>query len=162
MRGRRPRLQLSLLMPSASRGRAPTRWTPSQEMDGPNSTTTIQSTAKSTSISATNRPSKLANGEFFSSLLESIDSGANWSRVIREWACGCDILLMLVGPGWGRADTESGVRRLDRPDDYVRIELTQALLCRKRIVPVLVNGARMPEADMLPQELQIIAQLQAE
>src|SRR5262245_3553457 len=70
MRGRRPRLQLSLLMPSASRGRAPTRWTPSQEMDGPNSTTTIQSTAKSTSISATNRPSKLANGEFFSSLLK--------------------------------------------------------------------------------------------
>src|SRR5258705_3718126 len=53
-----------------SPGKAPTRWTPSPEMDGPNSTMMVRSTAKSASISPTNQPSKLANGDFFSSLLD--------------------------------------------------------------------------------------------
>ena len=43
---------------------------PSPEMDGPNSTMMVRSTAKSASISPTNQPSKLANGDFFSSLLD--------------------------------------------------------------------------------------------
>src|SRR6516165_6447884 len=62
-------------MPSTSRGKAPTRWTPSSEMDGPNSTMMVRSTAKLASISATNRHSRLANGEFFSSLLEHAPIG---------------------------------------------------------------------------------------
>src|SRR5215211_4044743 len=58
-------------MPPTSLGKAPTRWTPSPEMDGPNSTMMVRSTAKSASILATNQPSKLANGDFFSSLLKA-------------------------------------------------------------------------------------------
>ena len=54
----------------SSPGKAATKWTPSPETDGPNSATTVRSTAKSASISATNQPSKLAGGEFFNGLLE--------------------------------------------------------------------------------------------
>src|SRR5258705_2447421 len=54
----------SLPMLPTSPGKAPTRWTPSPEMDGPNSTMMVRSTAKSASISPTNQPSKLANGDF--------------------------------------------------------------------------------------------------
>src|SRR5262249_25878848 len=43
------------------------------------------------------------------------------------------------------------------PDDFVRIEIAWALTRRKRLIPLLVNGARMPDAERLPDDLKPLA-----
>ena len=47
-----------------------------------------------------------------------------------------------------------GNRRLDDADDYVRIEIEYAIELGKRIIPVLVNDATMPNLDYLPEGLR--------
>src|SRR6185436_13758920 len=47
-----------------------------------------------------------------------------------------------------------GHRRLDNPSDFVRIEIAGALKRDVRVVPVLVDGARLPAAAELPDVLQ--------
>src|SRR5262249_21168504 len=67
---------------------------------------------------------------------------------------GCDVLLAVIGPNWLRAKNEAGQRRLDNPEDYVRLEIAAALARKIRVVPVLVDGARIPKADELPDDLK--------
>jgi hypothetical protein len=39
----------------------------------------------------------------------------------------CDILIAVIGKGWVEARGAKGNRRLDDPDDFVRIEIESAL-----------------------------------
>ena len=73
---------------------------------------------------------------------------------IRTILPGCRVVLVLIGPNWLEARDETGRRRLDDPQDWVRIEIETALNASGLdVVPVLVNGARMPRAEELPQSL---------
>ncbi len=47
----------------------------------------------------------------------------------------------------------SGRRRLDDPEDFVRMEIVSALQRKIRVIPVLVGGARMPRKEDLPEPL---------
>jgi formylglycine-generating enzyme required for sulfatase activity/tetratricopeptide (TPR) repeat protein len=49
---------------------------------------------------------------------------------------------------------ENGQRRLDHPGDFVRIEIAAALNRDIRVIPILVQEARMPEMSDLPKVLQ--------
>ena len=46
------------------------------------------------------------------------------------------------------------MRRLDNPDDFVTIEIAAALARDIRVIPVLVDNARMPKADKLPEPIR--------
>ena len=46
------------------------------------------------------------------------------------------------------------MRRLDNPDDFVTIEIAAALARDIRVIPVLVDKARMPKADKLPEPIK--------
>jgi hypothetical protein len=48
------------------------------------------------------------------------------------------------------------VHRFDHPDDMVRLELEAALERKRRVIPVLIEGASMPRADELPESLREI------
>jgi hypothetical protein len=50
---------------------------------------------------------------------------------------------------------------LDDPRDVVRLEISEALSRRIRVIPVLVEGARMPEEKDLPDDLTGLARRQA-
>ena len=54
-----------------------------------------------------------------------------------------------------------GRRRLDDPDDFVRLEIEAALARNVRIIPILVDGANMPRADELPAGLSGLVRRQA-
>src|SRR5262249_61484552 len=54
-----------------------------------------------------------------------------------------------------------GRRRIEDPDAFVVIEITTALARNIRVIPVLVEGARMPKAGELPDPLKPLARRQA-
>jgi hypothetical protein len=54
-----------------------------------------------------------------------------------------------------------GRRRLEDPDDFVRVEIEAALTRKVRVIPILVDGAKMPHADKLPPSLAKLVRRQA-
>ena len=77
--------------------------------------------------------------------------------MIEENVAGCGVLLVVMGPEWLNAKDENGVRRLDDPSDFVRLETASALRRDIPVIPVLVRGAGMPHAEQLPKDLKELA-----
>jgi hypothetical protein len=84
--------------------------------------------------------------------VDSIPSGLNFRERLERAVSECDVLLVLIGERWLQAD-ESGKRRLDNSDDYVRMEIALALTSNKPVLPVLVGRAPMPLQGELPADL---------
>jgi hypothetical protein len=93
--------------------------------------------------------------------LYSIEPGLEFAEVIREAVDSCAVLVALIGLKWATLADEEGYRRLDKPDDYVRFEIQEALERDVRVIPVLVDGVRPLQQQQLPAELQKLARLQA-
>jgi ankyrin repeat protein len=74
-------------------------------------------------------------------------------RKVRE----CDVLLALIGPGWLRSVDEAGGWRLANEDDLVRVEIATALDRGIRVIPILLEGAKLPRAGDLPSSLAKLA-----
>jgi TIR domain len=89
--------------------------------------------------------------------VDSIPLGTNFVKVIADEVAKCDALLAIIGPGWLDARDEKGNRRLENPDDFVRIEIGTALKRGTRVIPVLLEGTRVPKADQLPDNLKELA-----
>jgi TonB family protein len=87
----------------------------------------------------------------------AIEAGRDFRKAIEEGVVQCGVLLVLMGPEWLHAKDEAGVRRLDDPSDFVRIETASALKRDIPVIPVLVRGAQMPRAEQLPDELKELA-----
>jgi hypothetical protein len=65
------------------------------------------------------------------------------------------IMLAIIGPNWVDArDEKTGNRRIDDPEDWVRVEIERALAQKIPVIPVLVAGATLPSKSDLPQSLQ--------
>ena len=86
-----------------------------------------------------------------------IEPGRDFRRVIDEQVASCGVLLALIGKDWLDAKDQSGARRLDDPADFVRLETASALKRDIPVVPVLVQGAKMPRAEQLPDVLKELA-----
>jgi hypothetical protein len=67
------------------------------------------------------------------------------------------VLLALIGKNWLHAADKDGRRRLDSPEDFVRLEIAAALRRDITVIPVLVQGAAMPGKEELPPDLQASA-----
>ena len=75
---------------------------------------------------------------------------------------GAAVVLVLVGPGWADLrDAKTGQPRLGMAEDFVRREIEVALDARRKIVPLLVDGAQMPDEAALPRSIAAFAQRQA-
>src|SRR5687768_2358226 len=91
---------------------------------------------------------------------QSIRLGEDFSREILSGLRRCEVLLALIGPRWVAAVDREGVRRLDKADDWVRREITEAFQCGLRVIPVLMDGIDpLTEAD-LPDVLKRLARCQ--
>ena len=78
----------------------------------------------------------------------------------RNWIENADLILVLIGDNWLDRDDE-GRRRLDHPDDFVRLEIQAALEQGRKIVPVMVEGAAMPRATDLPESIRGLVRIQS-
>src|SRR5690349_24277591 len=73
--------------------------------------------------------------------VDDIPVGRDFRAVIEKAILGSDILLVVIGPKWLSIADAQGSRRLDNPQDFVRLEIEMALRHGKRVVPLLVGGA---------------------
>jgi formylglycine-generating enzyme required for sulfatase activity len=95
--------------------------------------------------------------------IDSIPIGVDYVEFLEGWVERCDVLLALIGVGWIDAvDPETGRRRLENPNDFVRIELRKALARGIPVVPVLLDGAEIPDAGQLPDDLLQLVRRNAE
>jgi hypothetical protein len=87
-----------------------------------------------------------------------IQPGADFPTVIAREIAACDAVLVVIGTRWLTITDRAGVRRLDDPADFVRVEVETALAQEgKLIIPVLIDGAAMPAPSDLPTSLRGLA-----
>jgi len=89
--------------------------------------------------------------------VDTIRPGRDFVEAVRQAVGSCDRLVAVIGGEWLSISDATGSRRLDDPDDLVRLEVAAALERGIRVVPVLVQGARMPGAPDLPDALKPLA-----
>ena len=89
--------------------------------------------------------------------VEQLDPGVNFVDAIQHAVRSCDVLVALIGPRWLTVQDRQGGRRLDNPEDFVRLEIATALEHDVYVIPILVENAEMPRSDQLPGALKGIA-----
>jgi formylglycine-generating enzyme required for sulfatase activity len=93
--------------------------------------------------------------------VHGIDGGEHWLHTLERQVAESDVMVTLIGAGWLDLKDEDGKRRLDDPNDFVRFEIAQALTRDIPILPVLVDGAKMPRTTQLPENLMELTRFQA-
>jgi hypothetical protein len=88
--------------------------------------------------------------------VDNIPFGVDFVEHLDREVQKCTVLLAVIGPRWLPAG-EQGTRRLEDPNDFVRIEIDSALRREIPVVPLLVDGASMPRVEELPDELKPLA-----
>ena len=88
--------------------------------------------------------------------VDAIPLGTNFEKVLHKEIAKCGVLLAVIGANWSDARDEDGKRRLDNPNDFVRIEIAAALQRNIPVIPILLDGARIPKADELPDDLKAL------
>jgi len=83
-------------------------------------------------------------------------AGEDYRIVIGRALERADVLLEVIGTRWLTVTDQTGRRRLDDPEDMVRIELETAFARQLRVIPVLIEGASMPGTGDLPASLQLL------
>ena len=78
--------------------------------------------------------------------IDTMKVGLDFVEQIEEAVQSCDVLIAVIGKGWANIQDEEGHRRLDNPEDFVRVEIQAALERDIPVVPLLVGGAGMPKA----------------
>jgi hypothetical protein len=94
---------------------------------------------------------------------DNIPPGKDFRKIIERELRSCSVLLTVIGRNWAAAlKPKSTLRRLDDPNDYLRVEVATALKNEGvLVIPVLVGEAAMPAVEELPEELAQLAYLHA-
>ena len=92
--------------------------------------------------------------------VDAIEPGLPFDEAIKHALDKCEVLLVVIGRHW--LDTRDGLGpRINDPQDFVRLEIAAALSRNIRVIPVLLDGARMPGEDELPEALGALARRNA-
>jgi hypothetical protein len=85
--------------------------------------------------------------------IDSLEPGIDFAEAIQRALESSEVLVAVILKNWLTATDAAGQRRLENPDDFVRVEIATALKRNIRVIPLLVQGASMPSADELPDDL---------
>lgn len=104
---------------------------------------------------------RFGKGRIFKDV-DNIGPGVDFGDYIRDVLPRCRVALILIGPNWLDSKDEAGSRRLDNEHDWVRVEVETALaIPGLLVVPVLVNGARMPRGEEVPETMRALTRKNA-
>lgn len=99
--------------------------------------------------------------------LKDVPPGVRFPSYLSEQIAQAGVMLVIIGKQWLTVKSEGshwnpkGSRRLDDPGDFVRLEIEAALQRGITLIPVLVQGASMPEAKELPKSLRGLVEYEA-
>ena len=98
--------------------------------------------------------------------VSAIDVGEKFPKRIEAALKEADFVIVVIGKKWLSIPDERGRRRLENPNDFVRREIKYSLRRAESdvfvdIIPVLVQGARMPKAEELPDDLRALVEINA-
>lgn len=86
--------------------------------------------------------------------VETLEAGLNFDQSIAKALNESKVLLAMIGPHWLKVTDSKGEKRINKPDDWVRKEIAEALKRNLRVIPILVNGADMPDSEELPEDIK--------
>ena len=89
--------------------------------------------------------------------VDSIPLGVDFRKHLNEKVGECKVLIAVIGNTWIEPEVSSGQKRIDDKKDFVRIEIEAALKRGIPVIPVLVRGAQMPNAEDLPKSMVELA-----
>ena len=84
-----------------------------------------------------------------------------WDATIGGALAASRVGVVVIGRSWLLPATPGALPRLHQPGDVVCREIAQLLAGRHAVFPVLVEGARLPEAAELPEALRGLLRYQA-
>lgn len=84
-----------------------------------------------------------------------------WDTTIAGALAACRAGIVVIGRHWLQRGPNGEPPRLLQDGDVVRAEVAALLAQRKAVFPLLVEGARLPEAAELPPELAMLPRFQA-
>lgn len=84
----------------------------------------------------------------------TIKPSEDFTKAIDDNLKSCDLLIVVIGKQWLTCEDSEGNQRIFKDDDFVRMEIANALKNNKKVIPVLVDGAIMPSNDQLPNDLK--------
>lgn len=87
---------------------------------------------------------------------DSIPAGVDFREQIQETIERSDVVVAVIGHQWF-GERGDGSRRIDDPNDFVRLEIEYALGRKIPIIPLLVNNRSMPAPQELPEALSPLA-----
>ena len=90
-----------------------------------------------------------------------IPTGVDFELHLNNWVAACQVFVTIIGPNWLEEKDKAGQRRLRHPRDFAAIEISAALARNIGVIPVLVDGARMPKASDLSDSLKPLVHRQA-
>ena len=90
-----------------------------------------------------------------------IARGDDFASTIDTAVASVGAMVVVIGRQWLTCTDDHSCVRLQNADDWVRTELRTALARSILVLPVLVDGASMPTANDLPEELRPFARRQA-
>ena len=89
--------------------------------------------------------------------VDSIPLGVDFRKHLADSVGRCQIVLTVIGPNWLADDSAGTKAGLADPRDFVRLENEAAFQRNIPVIPVLVQGAAMPQAEQLPPSLESLA-----
>lgn len=92
--------------------------------------------------------------------IDSIQPTENFKKRIGRALRECEFVVAVIGPSW-LGPSREGPARIHATNDWVRIEIETALQLDLPLLPILVEDARMPEAESLPASLREITEINA-
>jgi formylglycine-generating enzyme required for sulfatase activity len=88
--------------------------------------------------------------------IDRMRAGEKFPKVLEERLAVSKAMLVVIGPQWLALKNDNGTRRLDDPEDWVRLEIARALARGIPVIPVLVGGASLPKKSDLPDDLRAL------
>jgi formylglycine-generating enzyme required for sulfatase activity len=92
--------------------------------------------------------------------IDRIRSGQHFLQVLEERLAASKVMLVVIGKSWLEIRNSDGQRRIDDPQDWVRLEIAGAFAKKLSIIPVLVDGAALPLKGELPDVLKPLSDQQ--
>jgi hypothetical protein len=89
--------------------------------------------------------------------VSDIAPGENFVDAVGRSIGASAVVLVIIGRHWLNIRNSDGLRRLDNPADLVRREVEMALGGKGVVIPLLVDGARMPAESDLPESIRKLA-----